>query len=185
MLHRGGGAVAYPARFQLVLAANPCPCGQRARRVRLRAGGAAAVPAAAVRPAARPDRPAHRRRAGAARRTGRPGRGRARRARRWPARVAAARAAAAERWAGHEVAAQRRGARARCCARGRGACRATVLAPAESYLVPRRAERARLRPGAAVGVDARRSRRPHRAGRRRRRRGAVLPHRTEPEAWAA
>ncbi|MDP9116408.1 MAG: ATP-binding protein, partial [Actinomycetota bacterium] len=27
VLHRGGGAVSYPARFQLVLAANPCPCG--------------------------------------------------------------------------------------------------------------------------------------------------------------
>jgi magnesium chelatase family protein len=32
MLHRGGGAVRYPARFQLVLAANPCPCGQPAAR---------------------------------------------------------------------------------------------------------------------------------------------------------
>jgi magnesium chelatase family protein len=30
VLHRGGGAVRYPARFQLVLAANPCPCGQHA-----------------------------------------------------------------------------------------------------------------------------------------------------------
>lgn len=29
VLHRGGGAVSYPARFQLVLAANPCPCGSR------------------------------------------------------------------------------------------------------------------------------------------------------------
>ncbi|HEU5267571.1 MAG TPA: YifB family Mg chelatase-like AAA ATPase [Jatrophihabitans sp.] len=29
VLHRSGGAVRYPARFQLVLAANPCPCGQR------------------------------------------------------------------------------------------------------------------------------------------------------------
>jgi magnesium chelatase family protein len=28
VLLRGGGAVRYPARFQLVLAANPCPCGQ-------------------------------------------------------------------------------------------------------------------------------------------------------------
>jgi magnesium chelatase family protein len=31
VLHRGGGAVRYPARFQLVLAANPCPCGSRGR----------------------------------------------------------------------------------------------------------------------------------------------------------
>ena len=30
ILHRSGGAVLYPARFQLVLAANPCPCGKRA-----------------------------------------------------------------------------------------------------------------------------------------------------------
>ncbi|WP_343035658.1 ATP-binding protein [Isoptericola sediminis] len=27
VLHRSGGAARYPARFQLVLAANPCPCG--------------------------------------------------------------------------------------------------------------------------------------------------------------
>jgi magnesium chelatase family protein len=31
VLHRSGGAVSYPARFQLVLAANPCPCGSRGR----------------------------------------------------------------------------------------------------------------------------------------------------------
>jgi magnesium chelatase family protein len=31
VLHRSGGIVSYPARFQLVLAANPCPCGRRAR----------------------------------------------------------------------------------------------------------------------------------------------------------
>lgn len=30
VLHRSGGAVRYPARFQLVLAANPCPCGKPA-----------------------------------------------------------------------------------------------------------------------------------------------------------
>jgi magnesium chelatase family protein len=29
VLHRGGGVVAYPAQFLLVLAANPCPCGNR------------------------------------------------------------------------------------------------------------------------------------------------------------
>lgn len=28
VLHRAHGATAYPARFQLVLAANPCPCGK-------------------------------------------------------------------------------------------------------------------------------------------------------------
>lgn len=28
VLHRSAGAAAYPARFQLVLAANPCPCGK-------------------------------------------------------------------------------------------------------------------------------------------------------------
>ena len=27
VLHRTGGAVSYPARFQLVMATNPCPCG--------------------------------------------------------------------------------------------------------------------------------------------------------------
>jgi magnesium chelatase family protein len=30
VLHRTGGATRYPARFQLVLAANPCPCGMAA-----------------------------------------------------------------------------------------------------------------------------------------------------------
>jgi magnesium chelatase family protein len=30
VLHRSGGAVRFPARFQLVLAANPCGCGKRA-----------------------------------------------------------------------------------------------------------------------------------------------------------
>jgi magnesium chelatase family protein len=31
VLHRKDGAVCYPARFQLVLAANPCPCGRPSR----------------------------------------------------------------------------------------------------------------------------------------------------------
>jgi len=30
VLHRSAGAVRYPARFQLVMAANPCPCGRYA-----------------------------------------------------------------------------------------------------------------------------------------------------------
>lgn len=30
VIHRSAGAAAYPARFQLVLAANPCPCGKAA-----------------------------------------------------------------------------------------------------------------------------------------------------------
>lgn len=32
VLHRSGGAVVYPARFQLVLAANPCGCGSATGR---------------------------------------------------------------------------------------------------------------------------------------------------------
>ncbi|MDR1999782.1 MAG: YifB family Mg chelatase-like AAA ATPase [Frankiaceae bacterium] len=32
VLHRSAGAVAYPARFQLVLAANPCPCASASER---------------------------------------------------------------------------------------------------------------------------------------------------------
>ena len=67
VLHRGGGAVRYPARFQLVLAANPCPCAQRAAPVHLPAGGAAAARPAAVRAADGPHRPAGAGRAGAAR----------------------------------------------------------------------------------------------------------------------
>jgi magnesium chelatase family protein len=31
VVHRGGGVVTYPARFLLVLAANPCPCGLPSR----------------------------------------------------------------------------------------------------------------------------------------------------------
>ena len=38
VLHRSGGAVRYPAGFQLVLAANPCPCGSRAARCRCAPG---------------------------------------------------------------------------------------------------------------------------------------------------
>lgn len=32
VLHRSGGPVSYPARFQLVLAANPCPCASASER---------------------------------------------------------------------------------------------------------------------------------------------------------
>src|SRR5690606_4867021 len=32
VLHRAHGATRYPARFQLVLAANPCPCGNKGVR---------------------------------------------------------------------------------------------------------------------------------------------------------
>lgn len=42
VLHRSGGATSYPARFQLVLATNPCPCATSA-------GDAACVCAATVR----------------------------------------------------------------------------------------------------------------------------------------
>lgn len=42
VLHRSGGATSYPARFQLVLATNPCPCATSA-------GDAACVCAAGVR----------------------------------------------------------------------------------------------------------------------------------------
>lgn len=38
VLHRSGGAVRYPAGFQLVLAANPCPCGSRAAHCRCAPG---------------------------------------------------------------------------------------------------------------------------------------------------
>lgn len=31
-LHRAAGTATYPARFQLVLAANPCPCGKESRQ---------------------------------------------------------------------------------------------------------------------------------------------------------
>ncbi|WP_418277308.1 YifB family Mg chelatase-like AAA ATPase [Isoptericola jiangsuensis] len=38
VLHRTGGATRYPARFQLVLAANPCPCGMAATDAGLACG---------------------------------------------------------------------------------------------------------------------------------------------------
>jgi magnesium chelatase family protein len=38
VLHRTGGATRYPARFQLVLAANPCPCGMASTDAGLECG---------------------------------------------------------------------------------------------------------------------------------------------------
>lgn len=43
-IHRAGATAAYPARFQLVLATNPCPCGDYAV-----AGGSCTCPPAAIR----------------------------------------------------------------------------------------------------------------------------------------
>ena len=65
-IHRAAGSATFPCRAQLVLAANPCPCATRGGRHRLHVqpAGAAALPVAAVRPAARPDRPAGRSPAG-------------------------------------------------------------------------------------------------------------------------
>lgn len=43
-IHRAGTSAAFPARFQLVLATNPCPCGDYAVR-----GGTCTCPPAAIR----------------------------------------------------------------------------------------------------------------------------------------
>lgn len=57
-LSRSGGGTVYPARTQLVLAANPCPCAKPGRRCALRvfAAGSPPLPGKALRAAARPDR---------------------------------------------------------------------------------------------------------------------------------
>ena len=58
-LARRDGVACYPARFQLVLAANPCPCAPaRSARLHLRGGGQAALPGQALRAAAGPGGPA-------------------------------------------------------------------------------------------------------------------------------
>ena len=64
------GVPRFPARFQLVLAANPCPCARPGRQpgAALRARGPPPLPGPAVRPAARPGRPAGRDPAGQPRR---------------------------------------------------------------------------------------------------------------------
>ena len=57
---RVGRATTFPARFQLVAAMNPCPCGfagERAGPVPLRAGRAGALHRPDLGPAPRPDRP--------------------------------------------------------------------------------------------------------------------------------
>ena len=59
VLARAAGTARYPARFQLVLAANPCPCAPvtgLGAALHLQPGGPAALRRAAVRPAARPGR---------------------------------------------------------------------------------------------------------------------------------
>ena len=115
---RSGVTTRFPARFTLVLAANPCPCARMAGPVRglqLQPGHAPQVPGTDLRSAARPGRREDRARAGRPQGTaerpdvlrvqpdrgapGGPGQG----ARRPPA-------------AGHSVAAERRGARDRSCA---------------------------------------------------------------------
>ena len=68
---RARGTLRLPARFQLVAAMNPCPCGRAGQRhdgCACTPGRGAALPAAGLRPAAGPHRP--------------PGRGAARRLRR-------------------------------------------------------------------------------------------------------
>ncbi len=73
VIHRAAGQARYPARFQLVLAANPCPCGLssgKGTECTCTPMARPAVPAPAVGPAPRPGRPAGR---GAARDAGRAG----------------------------------------------------------------------------------------------------------------
>ncbi len=63
VLHRAAGAARYPARFQLVLAANPCPCGQLhgdGGGVLVHPDGAPPLLRATLRPAPRPRGPPYR-----------------------------------------------------------------------------------------------------------------------------
>ena len=164
-----GPSVRFPARFQLVLAANPCPCGLgfgkgvdcscsphgRARLHRAGCPGRCSTGSTcrcrcprSTGPRWRPDRGGQRcgRRPGAPRPAG-PGRTGGR----------------------HAVAAQRPGRRARMLRRGRWRLPEAVTVDLDRALDRGAADAARLRPGAAAGVDRRRPRRRTRrptAGRR-------------------
>jgi len=70
---RAAGTFTYPARFQLVASMNPCPCGYRGTRnaeCRCDDATVAEIRQQAIRPAARPNRPADRRCARTLRRHG-------------------------------------------------------------------------------------------------------------------
>ena len=132
VLHRSGGVITYPARFLLVLAANPCPCAARAgdcvcpaqvrRRYQQRLSGPL-LDRIDVRVQVDPVAHAELLDTGAGRET----------TAAVAARVARARAAATERW---------RGTRWRCNAdvpgaalrRAPWALPTTAIAPAEGYL---------------------------------------------------
>ena len=166
-INRSRGGTTYPARIQLVLAANPCPCAKPGRRRRLRVPAAGPPPlhGPAVRAAARPDRPAgppRRRDVGAAHQ-------RRHRRRVVRDRAEAGRERARRRppeWAGARAAHQLRGLR-------RAAARARLPAARRDDRAAHRLDRQglavgpRLRPGAEDGLDDLRSRRSRSARQRR------------------
>ena len=175
-LARSQGSTRYPARIQLVLAANPCPCGAAqdancacspmARRTYFhRLSG----------PAARPDRPAGQarpgRRGGAGERAGRAGVVGRRSSSGWWPRARRP----PPRWAGRGFSVN---------AHAPGAAPALPAVPAAERRDPpaRRPGRPghavgpRVRPGAAGGLDHCGHRRPEHPGRRRRQRSASAAH---------
>ena len=163
-----GGTTEYPARVQLVLAANPCPC---ANRPATRAASARRWPAAAT-SAGSPGRCSTGSTSrsscmplGAAELMSTAGAGESSAA--VAERVAKARAAAAARWSAD-------GWRLNAEVPGPAAAPAAVAAAAAATPRALRAPRStrlavgpRLRPGAAAGLDHRRPRRPRPARRRR------------------